>query len=444
MEQRHIDNGTGIFLIWLNWVVGVGAIVLTIVLSLWVKATAMPLVAFGLELMLFAMLKKNRQARVPVCFVIPFVIMRALFWSGVIMVIINILYSDWFVERLFDLGTINRQIPFIAQLILAPVTMAISFWAYRKKGALGFCRECKMRYGTPAERGFLGKLFTQEGRYQVRFLLIVSVTSTVLTWSYYFASYININLNNADKFFFVWMTALVYVATVIYLGIRYLGLWSYYCHSENTNTYRHGATTKLRFIMIWDNFICLQDPATDADTLMPEEDKTDIPAKITLTYRHDVSLYDASRNFEAITGLQGVDTRFMYSTVSANADCNIFHYLCFLDEEQKHKFDATSIRCAWYKFGEVADMLNKHTLAPLLSSEMVRLHTVAMAWKTYTPEGKRRYKIKNYKPTFRIKDIHKYNVDYNDPTWLFVSDNNEDVPFFKLRRFWRRHINGAI
>lgn len=442
MEQRHIDNGKGIFLIWANWVLGLGAIVLTIALSLWVKASYLPFVAFGLEFGLFVLVKRNREARVPVCFLIPFVISRALFWSAVVMVIINIMYSGWFVDKIFDPGTINRQIPFIAQLILAPITLVIALWAYKKDGSLSFCRDCKMRHGTPAERGFLGKLFTQEGRYQSRFLVVVSAISTVLTWGYYFSTYININLNSVDKFFFVWNTVLIYAATVIYLGIRYLGLWSYYCTSETTYEYSRGATTKLRYILIWDNYICLQHPATDADTLMPDEEKIDTPARLTLTFRKDVSMLDAERNLESITGIADCDMRLMYSTVSTNADCNIYHYLCFLTEEQKELFESTAQRCEWYLFGEIADMLNKRSLSPLLAAEMVRLHTITMAWKTYTPEGKRRYKVKNYKPTFRLKDIHKYDIDYSDPSWLFVADNNEDVPFYNIRRFWRRYING--
>lgn len=91
MEQRHIDNAKGIFIIWLNWVIAVGAILLTIVLSLWVKATALPLIAFGFEIVLFALIKRNREARVPICYLLPFVATRALFWSAVVMIIINII-----------------------------------------------------------------------------------------------------------------------------------------------------------------------------------------------------------------------------------------------------------------------------------------------------------------------------------------------------------------
>lgn len=77
-----------------------------------------------------------------------------------------------------------------------------------------------------------------------------------------------------------------------------------------------------------------------------------------------------------------------------------------------------------------------------MSTEMHRLHTITMAFKTYTTEGLRRYNIKNYRPTFRIKDIKSLDVDFNDSSWLFVADNNEDIPFFRFRKFWRKYING--
>ena len=65
-----------------------------------------------------------------------------------------------------------------------------------------------------------------------------------------------------------------------------------------------------------------------------------------------------------------------------------------------------------------------------------------MAWKTYNRKGYRLYNIKNYKPTFRIRDIKDWDVDYNDIRWIFISENNEDCYFFKLRNFFNRYICG--
>lgn len=61
-----------------------------------------------------------------------------------------------------------------------------------------------------------------------------------------------------------------------------------------------------------------------------------------------------------------------------------------------------------------------------------------MAWKTYDREGKRLYPIKHYRPTFHIGDLREWNVDYDDASWFDIAHNNEDRPFFRLRKLWRR------
>ena len=91
----------------------------------------------------------------------------------------------------------------------------------------------------------------------------------------------------------------------------------------------------------------------------------------------------------------------------------------------------------------MSELINNKEMAPLFSAEFIRLYTIAMAWKTYTADGKRRYLIRNYVPTFRIRDIKNWDVDYNDIRWLDVARNNQDVPMYGLRRFWRRYVSGA-
>lgn len=65
-----------------------------------------------------------------------------------------------------------------------------------------------------------------------------------------------------------------------------------------------------------------------------------------------------------------------------------------------------------------------------------------MAWKTYDREGKRLYPIKHYRPTFRLRDLKDWDVDYSDTSWFAVAENNQDRPFFRTRKFWRK-ITGS-
>ena len=61
-----------------------------------------------------------------------------------------------------------------------------------------------------------------------------------------------------------------------------------------------------------------------------------------------------------------------------------------------------------------------------------------MAWKTYDRNGRRLYPIRHYKPTFRLRDLRDWTVDYDDETWFDVAHNNEDRRFYKLRSLWNR------
>lgn len=441
--QQQLDNGKGIFLLWLNWVLGLGSVTLLILLSLWVKPLYMPFVAFGMQFILFLMIKWNREKKLPVCYVYPFVVSRTLFWSGVVMLVINILYSRWFSHIIFDQNTINHEIPFICSLIVSPIAFACCLWAHTHQRTLSFCRDCKMRSGTPAERGFLGMIFTREGQYQIFVAMWIAIGVCATAWPYYLLTYVNDSLTVPDRFVFFWMQLFLWLASIVYMGLRYLGIWAYYCQNIEGSPTRHGRSTQLRFIVICDNMICLRHPQVGAEVAEPGAHYFDTPESSFIPWRENVPMTDAITAFRNHTDIFDTDIRFYYSNISGNADCNIFHYFAFLTASQREKFSAENPDCIWVTFRDVAKMINDHRLAPLMSAEITRLYTMAMAWKTYLPNGKRRYRIKHYKPTFHLEDIKTWDVDFNDPTWLYVADNNQDTPFYTFRRFWRKYINGV-
>lgn len=442
MEQRRVNNGRVILQLWFNWMLSNGALTLLVILSLWVKPAAMPLIAFAMMLFLYSRIRRNHRSHIPNCYVLPFVATRTLFWTAIVMLTVNLIYSDLLIHHFFTPSEVNRDIPFIVILIVSPVATGICGWTYFHRHDISFCRDCRLRYGTPAERGFLGIIYTQEGHYQIGLLTVLSVVMMVLGWGYYLLLYVNSSFILPDRFVFIWVPALMWVASSLYLGLRYLGVYGYYCKNIAVNT-RRGQTTRVRYIMIWDNFICLRKPEQDIDREIFPDTKFDTPVSGYIQYREHVSPFEATQYFENFSDLRGVDVRFMFSNDIGNADCNIFHYLVFLTDEQKAEFSAAHPDCDWYSMPEVADMINNRMVNSMFSAEITRLHTIAMAWKTYDHEGRRRYRIKHYRPTFNVRDIHNWDVDYNDPTWLYISDNNQDVPFFRLRRFWRRYINGV-
>lgn len=444
MQQQRLENGKGIFRLWFNWLLGSAALTLLILLSLWVRPLYMPFVAFGLQLCLFTLIRRNRALRLPQCYLFPFIVSRVLFWSGTVMLVINLLYSRWLVDKVFDLDTVNPDIPFICILIVAPITTAICFWAFTHRGLMSFCRDCKLRVGTTAERGFLGMIYHRESRYQTLVSLVMSAVVTVVTWGYYALTYVNTSLSVPDRFVFFWAETLAWLTVAIYFGMRYLGIWGYYRQNIEGSTQRHGRSTQLRYIMVADNLVALRQPQTNADSLISSGSfYFDTPESAYIRRHESVDLADARHYFYNLTDIDPANLRFFYANTAGNADCNIFHYLVFVTPEEKERFDQNNPDCLWVTFRDLVDMLNDNKLNPLLSAEIVRLYTVTMAWKTYDRNGRRRYKIKHYKPTFHLDDLPNHDVDYNDVTWLYVADNNQDTPFYRLRRLWRKYISGV-
>ncbi len=441
--QQRLNNGKGIFLLWLNWVMGLGFITLLTLMSLWVKPLYMPFVAFGMQFILFLLIKWNREQLLPVCYVYPFVVSRILFWAGTVMLIINLLYSRWISHLIFDTSTLNHDIPFICALIISPIALLCALWAHTHQRTLSFCRDCKMRSGTAAERGFLGKIFTREGQYQIYISLLLSIVVCAIAWPYYLLTYVNDSLSLPDRIVFFWLEVAIWLVSIIYLGLRYLGIWTYYCQNIEGSSTRHGQSTQVRFIVISGNKICLRHPQIGAEVAEPGAHYFDTPESNFIPWKKNISASTAEIMFTNKTEIYSPQIRFFYSNISGNAECNIFHFFAFLTEEQKEKFSTRNQDCIWITFRDLANLVNEHSLAPLMSAEITRLYTMTMAWKTYDRNGKRRYRIKHYKPTFHLEDINKWDIDYNDPTWLYVADNNQDTPFYIMRRFWRRYINGV-
>ncbi len=145
--------------------------------------------------------------------------------------------------------------------------------------------------------------------------------------------------------------------------------------------------------------------------------------------------------FEQISGLRDeFNMRFLYVNANKESACNIFHYLCVL--KSHNSIEGSDFNGKWYKQSHLERMLSEGLASSLLTSEIHRIYTVTMASKTYDRKGHRLYGIKHYKPSFRLRDLDDIDVDFNDPVWLMIADDNEDRPFFQLRKLWRKYVSG--
>lgn len=428
---------SAIILLWRNWTLCVGIVMAIVVMAVEMPLRWLPVAVFSLELVVYAMVRRNRATVAPTCYLLPFVMTRVLFWSGTVIVILNLCASSGLYDSLF--ATWQYEMPFIPILVIAPVMVAVTAWAAKLKYSIGFCVDCRMRHGTPAERGFLGRLFSQEGAVQVRSLLIITSALCVVCYLYYFFAYLDAGFSSSDMFFFVWLPVIFYGVSIVFMGVRYFGLWAYYEHNAPLLEFGKPSATTIRFLIFTSDSIFLTDKtdmtgANDGDSLY------DTPAVLLFPYRHKPPINEERRYFRDLSGIDDFEIRFMYVSCITGSGSKVYHYIVTLENEKA--VEGSRLEGSWFSMQAVELMLNQWRLNPMLAAEIYRLYTVTMAWKTYDRAGRRRYAIKNYRPTFHLSDIVNWDVDFNDPHWLYVATNNQDSRFYSIRRLWRRYVNG--
>lgn len=432
-KTHHSASYFGISGIWINWAISTGSLALVLIMSLWVNKVWLPAVVIALQFILMARVRGNYTGSNTACLLMPYLVARILFVSAVIMVLINLYYMYFINPEEYITGTANKRIPYITILVLAPVTFLTTLWAYLRRGRLSFCYSCTVRFGNYTERGFLGRIYRQESLYQVRLLMRMSAIVMLYTWIYYLTRYHNVNLNHADLFYYVWIPVILVVLASINILTRYIGIYSFYCDNvlgQTRNIMSSG--TLIRFLILCDDTVLLSPSDTDGCG------RIDTPASIHVPYRERVTPYDAEQYFNSIAGthLEGAAIRFLYENSNDFTDANIFHFLVTLNDREL--INRTSLRGLWITQGQLQTLSDSHMLTGLLLGEIHRVVTMTKAFKTYDRNGYRLYNIKHYKPSVRIRDVSRLDIDYNDPHWLFVAKDNEDQPLFRLRRWWKK------
>lgn len=441
--ERNITHETAIFNLWLNWIVAFGALVVPNIISVYAPAIVVPLVTFALAALLSLFNNSSLRSRSAVCPLVPTIAMRALFISGWIMVFILISYSRGIVDHFFESELLNRQIPFLTILIISPVTLANALWSQIRGTRYDACRKCRMALGTLTERGFIGQLLSQESRYQRYFFIAIASVLSIISWGYYLTFYINVNINVPDKFFLGWVPVILYFISVIYLATRYFTVWAYYYQTIETDERHGGSSTAVRYLVLCGDSIFLSRNDDFCD--IPDASKFDTPALLAFGYHSEIDTATARRYFHEMTRIPDdeFDLRFMYYSQDGTGSHNMFHYICCLRDRESTSASPV-VKGEWYNLSQLERLLHNRELSPMLAAEIHRLYTVTMAWKTYDADGRRLYKVKNYRPIFRLKGILGWDVDFNSPVWLRVAQFNEDKPFFHLRRLLHRLVGGGV
>lgn len=441
LNERRIANTLGIFSLWFNWAISVGLLVIVPVISLYISKYWLPLIVILLEILLYLSVRFNYRQKFSSCMRLHHTSMIVLFWSSLMMCVINILVSQKLVIIPWISHNVNDKIPFISILIISTLIEIVTLYNLKKGFNSSICLYCQAKNGSVSERGFLGKLYSQEGAYLSKMLFIMNTIMLVVCWVYYLVFYINSNINDVDRFIFVWCYVILFGLSLLYLAIRYYSLWLYYCQNIDGQSLRFNSSSYIRFIVICGDSILLKKPDMLNDNIT-SEDKIDTPTRLYLQYQRDIDMQSAKFHFNSLSGISNTDLRFLYKTTNFNTECNIFHYAIFINE--KDIIQQSRIKVEMYTLANIKELIAENKVSGIFKSEIERIYKISMAWKTYNQKGNKIYNIKNYKPTFRVCDIKDWDVDYNDISWLFVSGNNADRPFFKIRKFWYKYICGIM
>lgn len=416
---------------WRNWALAAGAIVLPILCALFLRRMWLPFVCFA-EIYALAMLTRSAAWRgLGSCSLTVRVAVRILALSAVAMLVIDVLCTDFLIPTVVHLELYNQEIPFIACLVVFPATAAVCAFSLLTGTVDGRCRECRRLNNFYAGDSIIGTVYFREAKYQITILLLLSLLLGAVEYWYYFARYINSNINAPDRFFFIYMPAVVYVVSLLVMAARYGNMYTLYMAVDEARPDRAN-TTRVRFLVFCDNDLLLH---------MGENGQWDTPVETIVSRRRSMGDEEARFLFTELTSLTDFRLRYCFTNDAIATGANTMHFAVFVDAEQSVRIGSKEDR--WFNPYMLDCGLQSGSIAGTLANELFRIHTITMAWKTYDRHGRRLYPVKHYRPTFRFSDMPDWKVDYDDTSWFGVAYNNEDRSFFRLRSLWNR-ITGLL
>lgn len=413
-------------MLWTNWGIGFGSLALLLLLSLVIPYIWLPFVAAAEALYL-------RHSRIPRCratedgtLTVPMleVCVNSLWLSAAVMLAIEILCTPFLIGRVIFIPMYNDEIPFVTCLVIFPVLALFSavYLIASRRAA---------RPGDLSPVAAIRAMIPREVAYQVRILLILSLLLGGVEAWYYFTRYINSNLNAPDRFFFVLMPLGFFLLSLFFMGGRYTSLSALVEAVDALPA--SPLSTLVRYLVFSDNEVLVRPNSYGL---------YDSPAEIVREGTEPLDEHIVRESFEQLAETDRFKLRYLYSGEAMASNLKILHYAAILDADLDRNTiapesgDGAGDR--WVGLYEIQRLAAEGKLSPVLASELVRIYSVTMAWKTYDRSGRRQYPIRNYKPTFRFRDLAKWDVDYDDKSWLEIATFNEDKPFYRIRKLFRR------
>lgn len=433
-------------MLWQEWLYSMGALTLVVILSFTVSKLWVPVLVLVLAWLLDTFVTRGRTAHLLRCIRIAGITARALVASAAIMAVCIAVSKSTWLNSMIGGAPANEDWPYISGLIIFPATLVLAIITIIKQYRNRDSHSCTTRMGYSEFDTSTGRLIHKESVYQLRLLAVVCLLLSVVNWIYYFVAYSNVSINGSDRYFYLVVPCIVFIMSLFYTGTRYHDLIGRLRQEAADRAQNAENLTELRFLILWEDELLLHTDAEKIPDLSIDWSDTgapftfDTPAVARIPYTDSVDDKDALQEFVRMSGYAGnAILKPIYRHVIVDGHRNVFHYAVILPDDSHFFSDTWKYRSdVWVTLDVVNRLLHNGFLAHPLAAEIHRIFTVTMAWKTYHRDGKRRYPIKNYYPTFRLRDFKDWDVDYEDPVWIDVATHNEDRPFYRLNRLLRR------
>ncbi len=331
---------------------------------------------------------------------------------------------------------------FIPILFLAPSVFITTVIVMMLKRRLRICVDCKLTFGDSYERGRVGAVYNNEANFQLRNLMLIFGVLSLLTWAYYIFLFTDINLNQRDSYIFTWLVVIFIVADEIYFVYRY---YNFYVDLREQNEIltpaemdEMGENIFVRYYVVCGESTFLN---SDSEGLVhPDRRVIDTPffAKLPRFRNNEAEIRN---EIERLTGIKGGELRFFFSRTSQfNNNRQILRYFYFLDGEPEQYNEALGDKGEWIPLQVCKEIYMKtpSALASIYVADFTRLATIMLTEKIFDERGFRKLRLRNYRPTFTLKDVRESKLDFQDNKWLKVSMFNSDDKLFRLRRVIRK------
>ena len=210
--------------LWLNWMISYGAITLPLLLGIFTPKLWLPFICLAEVYLLSAYSHNREHGRLGADSLPIEMTIKALTLAAAAMFVVVILCTDWLVPTVIHLKLYNSEIPFVTCLVMFPIVAGLcAATVYMGLGAHR-TRESQRRTGFYAGDSVMATLYYNESKYQVKLLMMLALLLGGVEYWYYFARYINSDMNAPDRFFFNYMPIVMFLLSAAVMWGRYENL----------------------------------------------------------------------------------------------------------------------------------------------------------------------------------------------------------------------------